>query len=100
MADFYKELLGVAHGSSDEVHQTILSEETMLTVLFDEKAQSQPHPGICLAFTVEHMDRYYRKVVDMGAEIIEPPTARPWGAVNMSFLDPDQNVVYLRQFVG
>ena len=29
------------------------------------------------------------------ARIIEPPTRRPWGAVNMSFYDPDNNVIYL-----
>lgn len=29
--------------------------------------------------------------------IIEPPTKRPWGAVNMSFYDPDNNVIYFRQ---
>ena len=26
-----------------------------------------------------------------------PPTKRPWGAVNMSFYDPDNNVIYFRQ---
>jgi len=25
-------------------------------------------------------------------------TNRPWGAVNMSFYDPDNNLIYLRQF--
>ena len=30
--------------------------------------------------------------------IIEPPAKRPWGAVNMSFYDPDGNVIYLRSF--
>ena len=34
----------------------------------------------------------------LGAPIVEPPTQRPWGAVNMSFRDPDGNVVYLRSF--
>ena len=40
----------------------------------------------------------YRKVQALGARIIEPPTKRPWGVVNMSFYDPDNNVIYLRQF--
>jgi len=100
LADFYKELLGVENGSDDEVHQTLLAEETMLTVLLDEAAESSSHPGICLAFTVEDLDRYYGKVVAMGAEILQPPTARPWGVINMSFLDPDRNTIYLRQFAG
>ena len=33
----------------------------------------------------------------LGVRIIEPPTKRPWGAVNMSFYDPDNNVIYFRQ---
>lgn len=32
-----------------------------------------------------------------GVRTIEPPTKRPWGAVNMSFYDPDNNVIYFRQ---
>lgn len=39
----------------------------------------------------------YRKVLDLGAEVIEGPTVRPWGAVNMSFYDPDRNIIYFRQ---
>lgn len=35
----------------------------------------------------------------LGAEVIEKPTVRPWGAVNMSFYDPDRNVIYLRSFL-
>jgi predicted enzyme related to lactoylglutathione lyase len=51
-----------------------------------------------LAFTVENIEKEYRKVQDLGARIIEPPTKRPWGAVNMSFYDPDNNVIYFIQF--
>lgn len=28
----------------------------------------------------------------------EPPTQRPWGARNMSFLDPDGNLITFRSF--
>ena len=51
-----------------------------------------------LAFTVDDIDREYEKVLALGAEIIEPPTKRPWGAVNMSFYDPDNNMVFFRSF--
>ena len=37
------------------------------------------------------------KVQALGARIMEPPTKRPWGAINMSLYDPDNNVIYLRQ---
>ena len=51
----------------------------------------------CLAFTVDDIDRD-EKVVALGAEIIEPPTKRPWDAVNMSFYDPDNNMVFFRTY--
>lgn len=98
LAAFYRELLEVDGDSSDPVHQTILAEETMLTVYNDGTQKNNRNENICLAFTVEDMDKAYEKVLCMGAEIIEDPKSRPWGAVNMSFYDPDRNVVYLRSF--
>lgn len=98
LADFYKALLETENGSRDEVHQTIIAEETMLTIYNDGSAKNNNNQNICIAFTVDDMDREYQKVLRLGAEIIEKPTKRPWGAVNMSFYDPDRNVVYLRSF--
>ena len=98
LADFYKRLLDVDNGSDDEVHQFILSEETALAVYNDGTAKNNQNRNICLAFTVDDIERAYERVLALGARIIEPPTQRPWGAVNMSFFDPDNNIVYLRQF--
>ena len=98
LADFYKKLLEVDNNSDDAVHQTIIAEETMLTVYDDGTAKNNQNQNICLAFTVEDIDESYRKVLKLGAEIIEPPTVRPWGATNMSFYDPDRTVIYLRSF--
>ncbi len=98
LSDFYKKLLDVDNGSDDTVHQTILKEETMLTVYNDGTNKNNLNQNMCLAFTVDDIDREYEKVLGLGAEIIEKPTVRPWGAVNMSFYDPDRNVVYLRSF--
>ena len=97
LAAFYKALLGVDNGSDDPVHQTVVARETMLTVYND----GQPKPAgqrHCLAFTVEDVYAEYERIKNLGADIIAPPTARPWGAVNMSFRDPDGNAVYLRSF--
>ena len=96
LADFYKALLETENGSRDEVHQTIIAEETMLTIYNDGSAKNNNNQNICIAFTVDDMDREYQKVLRLGVEIIEKPTKRPWGAVNMSFRDPDGNTVYLR----
>ena len=98
LANFYKQLLKADNGSDDEVHQTIISEETMLTVYNDGSIKNNSNQNICLAFTVDDIEEEYKRVVDLGANIIEKPTARPWRAINMSFYDPDGNVVYFRSF--
>ena len=99
LADFYKTLLDTDNNSSDEVHQTIIAEETMLTIYNDGSIKNNNNQNMCLAFTVDDIEKEYRKVLALGVEIIEKPTKRPWGAVNMSFYDPDRNVIYLRSFL-
>ncbi|HAB59960.1 MAG TPA: glyoxalase, partial [Lachnospiraceae bacterium] len=86
------------NGSNDDIHQTIISEETMLTVYNDGSVKNNTNQNICLAFTVDDINKEYDKLVKLGVDIIEKPTARPWGAINMSFYDPDRNIVYLRSF--
>lgn len=98
MANFYKKLLGIDNGSDDAVHQTLIAEETMLTIYNDGSEKNNRNQNICLAFTVENIQAAYHKVVELGTRIIEPPAARPWGAVNMSFHDPDGNTIYRRTF--
>lgn len=100
LADFYKKLLEIDNDSSDEVHQTLIGEETMLTVYNDGTEKNNRNQNMCLAFTVDDIQEAYAKAVSLGAEIIELPTARSWGAVNMSFYDPDGNTIYLRAFPG
>ena len=100
LANFYKALLETDNGSNDTVHQVIIGEGTMLTIYNDGLVKNNANQNMCIAFTVEYMEREYQKVLALGAEIIEKPTKRPWGAVNMSFYDPDRNIVYLRSFLG
>ena len=97
VADFYKKLLGVDNCSDDDLHQHIISEETTLTVYNDGTVKNNQNQNICLAFTVDDIENEYRKLQALGVRIIEPSTKRPWGAVNMSFYDPDNNVIYFRQ---
>lgn len=97
LANFYKQLLEIDNQSEDEVHQALINEETMLTVYNDGSIKNNANQNICLAFTVDDIEKEYRKVLKLGAEVIEGPTVRPWGAVNMSFYDPDRNIIYFRQ---
>lgn len=98
LAAFYKRLLETDNGSDDAVHQFILSEETALTIYNDGTEKNNQNQNICLAFTVEDVEKEYEKVQALGAKIIQGPARQPWGAVNMCFCDPDNNVIYLRSF--
>ena len=97
LAGFYRWLLNVAGEDTDPVHQTVIAEETMLTVYNDGSVKKNDNQNISLAFTVHDIHSYCQKLLEHGVRIIEGPTPRPWGAVNMSFYDPDNNVIYLRE---
>lgn len=96
---FYKKLLEIENNSNDEVHQILIAEETMLTIYNDGSKKNNLNENICLAFTVDDIDKEYKKVLNLGVEIIEKPTVRPWGSINMSFYDPDRNIIYMRTLI-
>lgn len=98
LASFYKQLLEIENDSEDTIHQFLITEGTALTIYNDGSVKNNQNQNICLAFTVDNIENEYKKVLAMGARIIEAPTERPWGAVNMSFYDPDNNVIFLRSF--
>ena len=99
LANFYKRLLCIDNGSNDSVHQTIIAQETMLTIYNDGSIKNNVNKNICIAFTVDDVDEEYKKLIELGVEIIEKPVTRPWGTRNMSFYDPDRNIIYLRSML-
>lgn len=98
LSNFYKRLFQIDNGSNDPVHQFIFSEETTLTVYNDGTERKSNPQNICIAFTVEDVDAEFERLTALGIEIVSPPTLRPWGAKNMSFLDPDGNLITFRSF--
>lgn len=98
LADFYKMLFHIDNGSNDPVHQFIISDETTLTVYNDGIERKENFRNICIAFTVYDVDAEYERLRTLGVEIAEPPAVRPWGAKNMSFFDPDGNLIIFRCF--
>lgn len=98
LADFYRFLLGIEVHGDDPVHQTVLSEETQLTIWDDGLAHGENSRHTALAFTVNDVDDEYPRLLAAGVEIVEPPQTRPWGAKNLHFRDPDGNDVYFRSF--
>lgn len=100
LANFYKQLLDIDNGSNDETHQVLICEETQFTIYNDGSYKNNNNQNISLAFTVDDIDEKYQKLLAMEVEVIEKPTQRPWGAVNMSFYDPDRNIIYFRSFLN
>lgn len=98
LAAFYAALLGVDTATDEAVHQTIIAEETMLTILHDDHAGDAATASI--AFSVEDVEAEYRRLLSLGMTILQPPKKKPWGAVNMIVRDPDGHPVYLRKLPG
>ena len=98
LATFYAALLGVDTATDEAVHQTIIAEETMLTILHDDHAGDAATASI--AFSVEDVEAEYSRLLSLGMTILQPPEKKPWGAVNMIIRDPDGHPVYLRKLPG
>lgn len=96
LASFYKTLFHIDNGSDDPVHQFIISEETTLSIYNDGIERKTNPQNICIAFTVADVEVEFERLKALGVEIVAPPTLRPWGAKNMSFLDPDNNLITFR----
>ena len=82
----------------NEVHQFILTEGTGLSVYNNGKTKNNKNENISLAFTVNNVDDEYKRLLEIGVSIIQPPTTQPWGARNMLFIDHDGNQIYFRSF--
>lgn len=100
LARFYRTLFGLepGPGAEDPVHQFILSQETALTIYDDGVDRKENQRHICIAFTVEDVDKEYGRLQALGVEILAPPALRPWGAKNMMFADPQGNQIVFRSF--
>ena len=98
LSNFYKSIFEIDNGSDDKIHQFIISEETTLSVYNDGMEREMNTQNICIAFTVDDVDSQYERLKILGVKILEPPAIRPWGAKNMSFLDPDDNLIVFRSF--
>lgn len=98
LAEFYRRLFLIEEENTDEVHQLITGGQVAITIYNDGAVKNNHNNNISLAFTVEDVDLEYKRLLEMGMTVIEPPMTRPWGARNMHFCDPDGNHIYFRSF--
>lgn len=98
LADFYKMILKTTSDCNDLIHQEILTNGAALAILRVDDEETRGNKSISLAFTVDSVDAEYERLTQVGINIVEPPTLRPWGAINMMFTDPDGNDIVFRSF--
>ncbi|MGN8246653.1 VOC family protein [Cellulomonas soli] len=96
LAAFYRDLLGTLSDSDDPVHQTFEQHGLQLSIQQDDSTDPEGRQRLVVAFAVDDVDAEHERLLGLGVQVLEPPTARPWGARNLVVADPDGNRVYLR----
>ncbi len=99
LAGFYKKVLKTTSYSEDEIHQALMVKGISLTIYNDGTMKNNSNQNMCISFTVDNVDDEYERLKQIGVNIIDPPTTRPWGARNMHFCDPDGNHIYFRSIL-
>ena len=61
LANFYKKLLDIHNGSDDPVHQTLIGEETMLTIYDDGSEKNNQNQNICLVTPQSFAGRWHSR---------------------------------------
>ena len=49
-----------------------------------------------LCFNVDDVDAEYKRLLSLGAQMLNEPTTHPWGARSFQFKDPDGNILNFR----
>ena len=97
LAEFYQKVLQTGSDCDSEIHQEIHTDGACFAILRCEESCGG-NPNMSMAFTVDDVDREYLRLRELGVEIPDEPTDRPWGARNMRFCDPDGNYIVFRSF--
>ena len=82
-----------------DIHQEIATQGTFLAILKGDNISESGNKNMSMAFTVDDVDKEYLRLIEMGIDIIDPSTVRPWGAKNMRFQDIEGNYIVFRSFV-
>jgi len=64
------------------------------TAIFFRKRPDPFEPAICWIY-VQEVDAIYQKMIESGADIVEPVADKPWGLRQFTIKDPDGNTFYL-----
>jgi predicted enzyme related to lactoylglutathione lyase len=101
---FYESVFSV-QAEGDEIHSGISIDG--LTLVFDHVSITDKNPAFhyitagganhaIIGFNVKDADAEYRRMLSLGADMLNEPTTHPWGARSFQFRDPDGNILYFR----
>ena len=103
---FYEAVFGV-QSEGNERHAGIRVGD--LTLVFDHVDLAEENPSfhyveatgannVIIGFNVVDVDAEYKRILALGAIILNEPTTHPWGARSFQFRDPDGNILNFRTF--
>lgn len=107
LAEFYCKVLEV-ESEGDDIHQEVHTDGAELAI-FSKEGMEEMAPGcmtgagngsFTLGFLVEDVDSAYRRLLNLGVEIVKPPITYPWGTRSAWFRDPDGNIINYFEVVG
>ncbi|MCL6487712.1 MAG: VOC family protein [Alicyclobacillus mali] len=100
-AKFYQEVLGFELGNNRSNQYTVVHQDKVSIGLTPIASLPASHPlrrkhpderlgvGVEIVFETDDFQTMYNRVLQSGCEITEPPTRRPWGAVDFRITDLD-----------
>ena len=105
---FYEAVFG-GNAEGDEIHSGISIDG--LTLFFDHVGIADENPAfryvsaggannVIVSFNVDDVDAEHRRLLKLGAEMLNEPTTHPWGARSFQFKDPDGNILNFRNNTG
>jgi predicted enzyme related to lactoylglutathione lyase len=98
---FYEAVLGVK-AEGDEIHSSLRAGGAGIVIVSADLPQTSPSfnyvsaqssNNTIVSFGVDDVDAEYRRLLALGAKMLNEPTTHPWGARSFQFKDPDGNIL-------
>ena len=99
---FYESIFG-GKAEGDEWHAALGINGLHIVFLLDKNSEfyyefTEGESNTLLSFIVDDLDAEYKRLLLLGAKILNEPTNHPWGARSFQFKDPDGNILNFRSF--
>lgn len=85
LSNFYQKILQTTSDCDDVIHQEIHTQGAFLAILKYDDANGG-NPNMNMAFTVDDVDTECLRLKELGVEILDEPTTRPWGLEICAFV--------------